>query len=67
MADQIHLPPKVLSDEDTRRAATMHEVYRYLLQLAARKEAAAQGEARNRTQAAAVIASPAVRPERGGV
>ena len=34
--------PRALSDEEARRAATMHSVYSYLLQIASRKEAASR-------------------------
>ena len=34
----------VITDEEAKRAKTMHQVYTYLLQLAARKEAASRVE-----------------------
>ena len=37
------------NEEDARRNECMHRVYSYLLQLAARKEAAARDEASNQT------------------
>jgi len=41
------------SEEEARRAAAMHNVYAYLLQLAARKEAAARGTDGTQTRATA--------------
>ena len=45
--------PDIHNEEEARRNECMHRVYSYLLQLAARKEAATRGEARNQTRAAA--------------
>ena len=45
--------PDVQSDEEARRNECMHRVYSYLLQLAARKEAATRGTAGTQTQATA--------------
>lgn len=54
MSDNRVIPrPETPSEDEARRAAAMHKVYAYLLQLAGRKEAAARGTDGTQTRATA--------------